>query len=93
MRLRRRNFSAAATDYAHVLDMLGQLHGPNAREIIEPADALCKACVMLERWTDAAEAMSRAHALSCVHVGERHAESRRRAEVLRTLREREIPAA
>ena len=46
----------------------------------------------LERWEDAASAMSRAHAISVMHLGEKHSESRRRAEVLRSLRQ-QLPAA
>jgi hypothetical protein len=47
LRMRRRAYSAAARDHAHVLEMQKVLHGPRAAELIPTAERMCKALVLM----------------------------------------------
>ena len=85
LRMRRRAYSAAARDHAHVLEMQKVLHGPRAAELIPTAERLCKAHVLMRQWREAREALSFVFELVCERHGREHREAARVADVLKSL--------
>ena len=85
LRMRRRAYSAAARDHAHVLEMQKVLHGPRAAELIPTAERLCKAHVLMRQWREAREALSFVFELVSERHGPEHRETARVADVLKSL--------
>ena len=85
LRMRRRAYSSAARDHAHVLEMQKVLHGPRAAELIPTAERLCKAHVLMRQWREAREALSFVFELVCERHGREHREAARVADVLKSL--------
>ncbi len=86
-RLQKRDFAAAAADFAHVLTMLAVVAGPESDELIRPAEQLCHARVMLGQWAGARDALSRARQLCALRYGADHPDTRRLDHVIRGIRE------
>jgi hypothetical protein len=83
MRLKR--FDAAASDYAHLLQMQTILHGEGSIKLVTTCEKLGKAHVFMRSWEGARAALSVAHGIVSKAHGPHHHETIRLGDVLLSL--------